>query len=365
MSSSKRSRACAVLVTALLGVLAGCESGTSEPRVKRFILISNGNSPFWDACRAGLNDAVKELNLQGAGLTAVLEVNEGDPQGQITKLRQFSSQSDIVGIALSAIDASNAAVAQEMRNLQKKGVHVICVDSDFDRKMYRDARSYYLGTDNLLGGRALGIAAKQLLAARSSKPGSYVQFVGRTGAQNAMDRMDGFSETVGASFKEVDRSSDEFDRSRARENVRNALRNHPELVALVGIYSHNGPAIVDVLKDEKKSADYTVVSFDAEATAIRQMGEGLIDAMVVQDPYAMGYESVRLLKAMYEKDTETIKKLYPNEGQPDGDLYDTGLKVVVPDENSSLRADMFSDNTQFLKLSEFKTWLAKYKLTSS
>jgi ribose transport system substrate-binding protein len=57
--------------------------------------------------------------------------------------------------------------------------------------------------------------------------------------------------------------------------------------------------------------------------------------------------------------------MLPNLGQPDGDIYDTGLKVVVPDEGSPLKAEMFEKKTQFLKLGEFRQWLTEHNLTGS
>src|SRR5688572_26192900 len=96
---------------------------------KRLILLTNGNSPYWDACRFGLQEGAKEFKLEEAGLQAVMEVNDGTPKGQIDKLRQFGSQSDIVAVAVSALDADNAAVAAEMKKLRDKGVLIICVDA--------------------------------------------------------------------------------------------------------------------------------------------------------------------------------------------------------------------------------------------
>ena len=367
--------ACSFLLSALGFSLTGVGCGASDPEpetaaatataTKRMILLTNGNSPFWDACRFGMRDGAKDFEIDAAGLSWVMEVNDGTPQGQLDKLRQFGSQADVVGVAVSALDANNAAVAAEMRQLRAKGVHVICVDADVDREKFRDARSYYVGTDNRTGGHELGVAAKNLMAARSVTKGSYVQFVGRTGSHNAIERMDGFKNIVGAAYREADRMADDLDRTRARENVRNSMRNHPDLVALVGIWSYNAPAIVDVVKQEQKREEYCVVVFDAEPIAITQLGDGYIDAMVVQNPYEMGYQAVRLLKAMYEKDTATIKEMFPGEGKDDGDLYDTGLKVVVPDEKSPLKADMFGEKTQFLTLAEFKKWLDKYGLRGS
>jgi ribose transport system substrate-binding protein len=256
--------------------------------------------------------------------------------------------------------ASNAAVAEELRKLRKKGVHVICVDNDVDREKFRDCRQFYLGTDNIKGGRELGICAKQL----QPEGGKYVQFVGDLGAQNAMERMQGFSEAVGEKFTEVDRMADAADRQKSRMNVRNAIRNNPDLAVLVGIWSYNAPAIVDIVKELEKP-EIKVVAFDAEELAIDAMEDGHIDAMVVQNPFEMGYLLVRASKALIEKDEATIKELFPQLGMPDGDLYETGLKVVVPNASSPLKKELFDKKTEFLTLDEFKKWLEEYNLTSS
>lgn len=338
-----------------LGV-AGCSSGSSPSSGPRYIVLMNGNSPFWDAVGVGLKKAGQDLKVN-----AVLETNDATPKGQIDKLRQFATQSDIAGVAISATDAANVAIAEEMRKLRAKGVAVITVDSDVDRGQFRDVRAAFVGTDNLAGGRALGISARNL----RPNGGAFVQFVGRTGAQNAIERMDGFVAGAGETFKEIDRMGDENDRSKSRENVRNAIRNHPEVNVLVGIWSYNAPAIVDVVKEMQNRDKMTVVVFDAEPLAITEMAEGNIDAMVVQNPFEMGYQGVRLMKALKEDDKQTIAEMLPRFGQPEGDLYDTGLKVVVPDENSALKPEMFEPKTQFLTLESFRQWLNKFGLTGS
>lgn len=365
-----------ILICALLAAAVSCGNAADQRKspssvskvesgTRRIILLNNGNSPFWDACRVGLRDGERDFKLAEESFRVVMEVNDGTPQGQIDKLRQFNSQSDIAGVAISALDANNATVAEEMRKLRKKGVHVICVDADVDRNRFRDTRSHYIGTDNLIGGRELGTAARHLLLARNKKSGSYVQFVGRTGSHNAMERMDGFKSAVGSEFREADRMADDTDRTRARENVRNAIRNHRDLVALVGIWSYNAPAIGDVVKQENRRNQFVLVAFDAEPIAVEQMSQGQLDAMVVQNPYQMGYQAVRLLQALIRGQAQNVKAMFPRPGSTDGDLYNTGLKVVVPDNRSPLKAEMFGTNTEFLILGQFKSWLDKYGLKGS
>ena len=136
--------------------------GSSGP--KRLIFITNGDDPFWDACNAGLIEGGKQFDVGSQGLRVVMEKNNGTAQGQIEKLRQLGSQSDVAGVAISVIQAENVAIVEEMKNLAAKGVKVITVDSDVNRDTFRDARPFYIGTDNVVGGRLLGTAAKTLLA---------------------------------------------------------------------------------------------------------------------------------------------------------------------------------------------------------
>jgi len=352
-----------VVLLAGLSLLAGC-----GPTTKRIVFVTNGESPYWDACSYGLKQAAKDLKLEAEGYTAVMEVNDGTEEGQIQKLRQFQTQSDIVAVAISAVQADNAQVADEMRKLRAKGVKVICVDADVNREKFRDAREIYIGTDNIIGGRLLGTAAKQLLKARMQEKGSYAQFVGKTGSHNAIERMGGFGEAVGKEFMEAARMGDNFDRQVARDNVSRAMTNFPDLVALVGIWSYNAPAIAEVAQKSGNRSKYTIVTFDAEPGAIKNMHDKLIDAMVVQNPYDMGYQSIRYLKALLKDDKATIKEMYPKLGEKDGDLYDTGLKLVVPDSETPLKAEQFGEfggKMKFLKLSEFQKWLDDLKLEGS
>jgi ribose transport system substrate-binding protein len=351
------------------GVPAGNGSTTANPAaaakapggVRRIILMTNGNSPFWDAGRAGLEDAQVELKLAEAGLQASLEVNDGTIGGQIAKLRQYNSQTDIAGIAVTAIDSQNVNLAEEMRSLKKKGVAVISFDSDLDREKFRDARTAFIGTDNTLAGKELGRCVQQLVP----EGGEYVTFVGLSSAGNAKERIAGFGAGAGAKFKAADAMSDDFDRTKAKENVRNAISNHPNARILAGIYSYNAPAIVDVVKELGKRSEIKILCFDAEPIAIQQMGQGQIDAMIVQNPYQMGYQSVKFLKALITDDQATEKEMFPKLGEPDGDIFDTGLKVVVPNAESPIKNDGFGPKTEYLTLDVFQAWLKKYKLAGS
>jgi len=323
---------------------------------KRFILLMNNNSPFWDAVGVGVKQAAKDL-----GVEAVLETNDGTPQGQINKLQQYGTQNDVAGVAISVTEGDNVAIADEMKALRNKGIQVITIDSDLSAQNDPTARAGFIGTINKQAGVELG---KALVGLRP-EGGQYVTFVGQTGAQNAIERVSGVKEGAGAKFESRDNMADAVDLSKARQNVRDAISNHPQLNALVGIWSYNAPAIVDVLKEKGDRSKYSVAVFDAEPQAIVGMGEGNIDVMIVQNPYEMGFRGIKLLKALATNDEAGIKEIFPKHGEPGGETNDTGLKVVVPDTGSPLKAEMFGPTVQFMKLSDFQNWMKQYNLQGS
>jgi ribose transport system substrate-binding protein len=336
--------------------------------LKRVILLTNGADPFWDAMRAGMQDAEKDFKLRDANLQVVMDVNDGTPKGQVDRLRQYANQSDIAAVAVSVTDAKNLAIAKAMEACQQAGIQVVAVDSDVDRKTNRSARFAYLGTDNVLGGQELGKAA----AGIRPQGGKYATFVGLKGAANAVERIGGFAEGAGSKFAQAESLGDDMDLSTALKNVKDALDRHPDLDTLVGIWAYNAHAIVEVVKQRGIREKTTVVVFDAAPKAIGHMVEGNIDAMVVQNPYDMGYRGTRLMKALVEGDQATIHEMFPAYDpdkkaftDPEGDLLVTGLRVVHPDSGSPLKKDLFSPTTEFVSLSDFRKWLSAHNLTGS
>ena len=307
----------------------------------RIVIITNGSSPFWDAVDRGMQDAGKSL-----GVRVELIRNDATEGGQIRRLEQVAAQSDIQGVGVSVLEAQAEGVADQMRALRAKGVHVLAIDSDGPK----DARLAFVGTNNLEAGRELGRAAQQL----RPDGGKAVCFVGLSGAQNARERIQGFEEGAGDKIQRIDTMDDGVDESKARRNVVAAMQNHPEMNILAGIWSYNAPAIADVVKESGRRKDYTVVTFDAEPNAIRAMQEGLIDVMVLQNPYEMGYQGVVLLNALIQGDQATVESKLKRT-----DNYDTGLKVVVPNDSSLIQSQYR------VTLDEFKKWLNEKGLEGS
>jgi ribose transport system substrate-binding protein len=322
------------------GSPGGSAKGGTGPRL---LFITNSNADWWNAVEKGMLDGGAEFGAQ-----VELRRNEGQPEGQIRLLEDALSLPDVKGVAVSVLEAESPGIADKMRDLQRQGKIVIAIDSDGQA----DARRAYIGTNNRRAGEAAGKAA----AALRPKGGETAVFVGKAAAANAIERREGFFEGAGPAFKQVEVFTDDGDKNRAQVNVQTAITKYPNLGVLLGLWSYNAPRIAEeVGKSPELRKRVNVITFDLDELAVEHVEAGRIDATVCQNPYEMGYQGVRLLKALIEKDTKTVDEMLPNGAT----VIDTGVRVIVPSKDSPVKGDNVID------IHEMKSWLASKGLKSS
>jgi ribose transport system substrate-binding protein len=346
----------AALVT-LGAMLAGCgrsggtgaagnpSGGGSAPKL---LFISNSNSDWWNAVEKGMQDAGKEL-----GCDVELRRNDSTTQGQVTRLQEALSLPGIQGVAVSVIEADAPGVVDAMKALRQKGIFVIAIDSDVS-KDYEDARQAYIGTNNVKAGEVAGKAAALL----RPKGGVVDVFVGTAAAANARERRDGFFQGAGAAFKLGKTWEDGNDISgKALEYVKTSVQSNPDIDVLLGLWSYNAPRIAEVVKENPEVRKHAnVVTFDLDEGAVEHLESGNIDVSVAQNPYEMGYQGVKLLKALVLKDEKTVQEVLP-----DGKSRDTGVRVIVPKADSPVK----ELGAEVITIDEMKSWLASKGLKSS
>lgn len=364
--------ALSVLLLLVVACWSGCtggggSGGTSAgggSGVKRIIIVTNGPDPFWDTCEVGAKTAEKDLGLAAKGFQVDFQRGNFKDEGQIEMLKQYVIDNDVAAVGISVINPESPNLAAEMKTLQERGVKVITIDSDISQANYRDARFAYLGTDNRIGGKELGRAARAI----SPEGAKFAFFVGFLDVDNAVGRMNGFVEGIGKDpkFVELTRLSDSTDKPKSRTNVESVLDQFSDCNMLIGIWAYNAPIIASVVKDRKVKDRVKVVCFDAAEAAIEEMANGNVDAMVVQNPFQMGYDGVKLMHALVADDQATVKTMFPDYAQEgERDVFRTELRVVAPDGNTALNKDLFEPTTIFFKFSEFKQWLKERGLISS
>ena len=154
----------------------------------------------------------------------------------------------------------------------------------------------YIGTDNVAAGRQAG----QLIREAIPDGGSIMLFVGKLDAQNAQERIQGIKEALeGSTIRIIDVRTDDADDVRAKANAADTLVRYPDIKGLVGLWSYNGPAILNAVREAGKVGRVQIVAFDEADETLAGVKDGAIHGTVVQQPYEFGYQAiVRMAQAV-------------------------------------------------------------------
>ena len=261
-------------------------------KTKRLAFVTNNASDFWTIARKGtekadaeLADVTVEFKMPGNGTAA-------EQKGIIDDLLAKG----VNGIAISPKDPANQT---QLINDAAKQVLVITQDSDAPKS----DRACYIGTDNVAAGRQAGQLIKEALP----QGGRIMLFVGSADAVNAQERLRGIKEAIAGSKVEIiDVRTDETDHVKAKSNAADTLIKYPDVSALVGLWSYNGPAILNAVKEAGKVGQVKIVTFDEEDETLAGIKAGSIYATVVQQPFEFGYQSVKMMAQILNGDKSGI-----------------------------------------------------------
>ena len=85
------------------------------------------------------------------------------------------------------------------------------------------------------------------------------------------------------------------DRAKSMAAAENILTAHPDLNGLFASSEPSSTGAAQAIKSRGLSGKVKFVAFDASDNLIEDLKGGTIDAMVVQDPFKMGFEAVKTL----------------------------------------------------------------------
>jgi len=280
---------------ALISVLLlGCSTPPKPPKtVKTVAFITNTTSDFWKIVRKGTEKADAEL----PDVKVVFKTtNTGTTEEQNGLIRQALDVDDADAIAISPTDPAGQ---KKVINDAAKRALVITQDSDAPDS----DRTLYLGADNRAAGRQAGELIKKALP----QGGKIMVFVGKREVQNAKERFDGLKESLqGSNVTIIDLMTDDANPMNARDNAYQTLKKYPDVAGMVGLWSYNGPSIVQALRPEGKLNTIKIVCFDDERDTLAAIKEGTIFGTVAQQPFEYGYQAVKTVEQILKGDRSVI-----------------------------------------------------------
>jgi ribose transport system substrate-binding protein len=254
--------------------------------------ITNASTDFWKIARKGTEKADAEL----ADVTVSFKTTNTGAIEEQNGLIRDALEHDVDALAISVVDPT--AQKQLINEAASKAL-VITQDSDAPDS----ARSLYLGADNHAAGRQAGELVKKALP----QGGKIMVFVGKREVQNARERFEGLKESLqGSKVEIIDLLTDGADPGRARENAYQTLKKYPDIAGMVGLWSYNGPSILQALSPEGKLGQIKIVCFDDERATLAAIKEGTIFGTVAQQPFEYGYQAIQMAAKILRGDRSVI-----------------------------------------------------------
>jgi len=296
MSLTKRialAGACLLLASACNQNSGGSSGGgSSGGSTKKLAFVTNNASDFWTIARKGCEKADAELN----DVSVEFRIPADGTAAEQKRIADDLLAKGIDGIAISPVDPENQT---QLINDVAKQTLVFTHDSDAPKS----ERACYVGTDNVAAGREAGGLIKDAIP----QGGKIMLFVGKTDARNAQERLQGIREALqGSNIQIIDVRTDDTDRVRAKSNVSDTLVKYQDVVGLVGLWSYNGPAILNAVRDAGKVGQVKIVAFDEEDETLAGVKEGAIYGTVVQQPYEFGYRAIKMMAQVQAGDKSAI-----------------------------------------------------------
>lgn len=232
---------------------------------------------------------------------------ETDLNGQVSILENSINQGfDAIILAPSDADA----LVPPVETAHEKDIPVIIIDSALNS----DLPVSYIATDNV----AAAELAAETMAKLIGEQGDVAILSYVPSAASAIDRETGFEKGI-EKYKNINIVAKQYsqsDKARALSVTEDILTSNPNLA---GYFSANNRSALGAAQAilQKGLKDQVVhVAFDADPDEISGLQEGTIDALVVQNPYKMGYLAVE--NALKVINGEEVEK-----------RIDTGVTIVT------------------------------------
>jgi ribose transport system substrate-binding protein len=249
------------------------------------IIVKDTTSPYWQIVLAGARKAGADLGVKVPELGAQ---SESDINGEISIL-----ENAVAGKPAAVVIAPTEfkALGKPIDEAAKK-VPIIGVDSAADSKAFTS----FLTTDNVQGGRIAADGLAQAITEKYGKAeGEVAQITSLPGVGSLEGRRKGFLEELGK-YPGLKVVADKYADGMATTGLNimtDLITANPNLR---GVFANNlimAQGVGQAIAENKKADTIKMVGFDGDDKTIGMLKDGTIYALVLQDPYRMGYDGIK------------------------------------------------------------------------
>ncbi len=275
----------ALLVVACGGSSSGSPTTSSGPKSLKIIAVPKSvASSYWTIVENGIKcyaSKVPAVNIVWNGVQTDTQISD-----QISLLQNYITQSPD-GILYAATDAKALSPVTQ----QAVSAHIPVFN--FDSGTIPQTVPLF-ATDNTASAAKAADEMGTLLNGTGTI--ALLEFV--PGSATNDQRVNGFKQELTAKYPNIKIVADQADGSdsaKALSITQNILSAHPDIKGIYAANQQGGEGAAQALKAASLGGKVHLISFDASDPLIADLQSGTVDALVVQNPFKMGFDS---LKAM-------------------------------------------------------------------
>jgi ribose transport system substrate-binding protein len=250
---------------------------------KKITLIQGiQNDQFYISMACGAQAAADERGIE----LTVQAGEKWDASIQTTLLNAVvQSKPDAILIAPN----DRVAMIAPLRDAKDAGIAIFTVDTFIEDDSIAIAN---IASDNVLGGN---MAADELATLIGETGKVYVQNT-IAGTSTTDQRLQGFEEQIknypNIEYVGVDYNND--DPTTAASQTSAKLQANPDLAGIFGTNLFSAQGAAAAVKEAGKTGEIKIVGFDAGPQQVADLENGVVDALIAQHPYDIGYQAVNL-----------------------------------------------------------------------
>jgi ribose transport system substrate-binding protein len=263
---------------------------------------------FWKAVHAGALTAARELDVDVVWKGPLKE----DDRNEQMQIFETLAGSGVDALVLSPID--DRALLRPVADARKAGIPTVI----FNTAISGTEHIAFVSTDNERGGVLAARAVGRLTGGR----GRLILVRVIEGVEGTRKREEGFLATLRAEFPGIEVVSENQyagpSTEKAYQTMENLLARFAPVDAVFTPNESTTFGCLRALQDHRLSGKIVHIGFDSSAKLIEALETGDLQGLVLQDPFAMGAESLRAAVAHlrgqpYEKTVATAVVLATRE----------------------------------------------------
>jgi len=271
------------LLAASVGLIV-MSAGSAYAEDTISVIVKATTSEYWQWVFKGAEDAGKALGVK----VDKLGTPKDDAAGQIGVLENAAASKPLaIVISPTVADALGYPIAA----VTAAGTPVIMIDSGANTDKYAS----FLTTNNEAGGKAAADAVAACVKERTGKAAGKVGYITAMAGHESLDSRDkGFLEGIKAypDITVVGNRVGNNEEADAMGFTGDMITKDPDLVGIFADNAQMGTGSGASIAEQKLGSKFCLVAFDSDSGELEHLNDGSIYALIIQDPYMMGYAGV-------------------------------------------------------------------------